>query len=69
MEKEIKAYLIDPSDEACEDVGIGDWNALSDEKWIELSESQGKVYSLNGFSYAFNMEGIPFDTYLRFIKN
>ena len=67
--KETKVYIIDLSDDSCESVGIGEWNELSDERWIELSECQGQVFSLKGFQYAFNREEIAYDVYLRFITN
>jgi hypothetical protein len=67
--KETKVYVIDLSDDSCDSVDIGGWNNLSDEKWIELSESQGQVFSLKGFQNAFNREEISYDVYLRFITN
>jgi hypothetical protein len=65
-EKETRVYLI-YLDGDTSDIGIGDWNNVSDEVWMCLSEQQGTVLSLEGFQRAFNKEEIPYDTYLRFI--
>lgn len=64
---ETRVYLIDLSNDTS-GVEIGNWNNLSNEKWIELSEMQGSVYSLDGFQKQFNNELIGFETYIRFIQ-
>ena len=66
MSKETKIYLIDLSNDFT-NAEIENWNNLSDEKWMKLSETQGKVYSLDEFQKAFNNELIGYETYLRFI--
>lgn len=65
-EKENRVYLIFLENDLS-GVEVGDWNNLTDEQWINLSEQQGTVLSLEGFQRAFNKEEIPYDTYLRFI--
>lgn len=67
MTKETRVYLIDLNNDTTE-VEIGGWNNLTDEQWMELSERQGFVLSLDGFQRAYNKEEIPMDTYLRFIN-
>ncbi len=64
--QETRVYLINLNGDTS-DIGIGDWNNVSDEVWMNLSEENGTVYSLEGFQRAFNNEEIPYDTYLRFI--
>jgi len=66
MKQETRVYLIDLNNDTRE-VEVGDWNNLTDEQWIDLSERQGYVLSLEGFQRAFNKEEIPYETYLRFI--
>ena len=66
MKQETRVYLIDLNNDTME-IGIGDWNNLTDEEWINLSERQGYILSLEGFQKAFNKEEIPYETYLRFI--
>ena len=66
MKQETRVYLIDLNNDTRE-VEVGNWNNLTDEQWIDLSERQGYVLSLEGFQRAFNKEEIPYDTYLRFI--
>jgi hypothetical protein len=66
MKKETRVYIIDLNNDTSE-VEVGDWNNLTDEEWIDLSERQGFVLSLEGFQKAFNKEEIPYETYLRFI--
>jgi hypothetical protein len=67
MEKETRVYIIDLNNDTTE-VGIGDWNNLTDTQWIDLAERQGFVLSLEGYQRAYNKEEIPLDTYLRFIQ-
>lgn len=50
--KEYRVYLIDINKYT------GSWFELSDKNWIEISEAQGNVYSLEGFSTAFNNEEV-----------
>jgi len=64
--QETRVYLIDLNNDTRE-VEVGDWDNLTDDQWIDLSERQGYVLSLAGFQKAFNKEEIPYDTYLRFI--
>jgi hypothetical protein len=66
MTKETRVYLIFLENDLS-GVEVGDWNELTDEQWINLSEEQGTVLSLQGFQRAFNKEEIPYDTYIRFI--
>jgi hypothetical protein len=63
---ETRVYLIDLNNDIS-GVDIGDWSNLTDEQWIEISEMQGYVLSLDGFQRAYNKEEIPCETYLRFI--
>ena len=66
MKQETRVYLITQENDSS-GVGVGGWNELTDSQWMELSESQGIVLSLEGFQRAFNKEEIPYDAYLRFI--
>lgn len=66
MTNETRVYVIF-LDNDTSGVEVGDWNNLSDEVWIGLSEQQGTVFSLEGFQRAFNKEEIPYDTFIRFI--
>jgi hypothetical protein len=66
MTQETRVYVIDPSNDRS-DVGLGDWNNITNEQWIDLSEREGYVFSLEGFQKAFNNEEIPYDVYIRFI--
>ena len=66
MTKETRVYLIFLENDLS-GVEVGDWNELTDEQWINLSEEQGTVLSLEGFQRAFNKEEVPYDTYIRFI--
>jgi hypothetical protein len=66
MTQETRVYVIDLNNDTSE-VEIGNWNNLTNEQWIDLSERQGYVFSLEGFQKAFNNEEIPYDTYIRFI--
>ena len=63
---ETRVYLIDLNNDIS-GVDIGDWNNLTDEQWIDISEIKGYVLSLDGFQRAYNKEEIPCETYLRFI--
>jgi hypothetical protein len=66
MTQETRVYVIDLNNDTSE-VEIGNWNNLTNEQWIDLSERQGYVFSLDGFQKAFNNEEISYDTYIRFI--
>jgi hypothetical protein len=66
MTKETRVYLIFLENDLS-GVDVGDWSELTDEQWINLSEEQGTVLSLEGFQIAFNKEEVPYDTYIRFI--
>lgn len=66
MTNETRVYAIF-LDNDTSGVEVGDWNNLSDEVWMDLSEQQGTVFSLEGFQRAFNKEEIPYDTFIRFI--
>ena len=66
MKNETRVYAIF-LDNDTSGVEVGDWNNLSDEVWMDLSEQQGTVFSLEGFQRAFNKEEIPYDTFIRFI--
>jgi hypothetical protein len=66
MTQETRVYVIDLNNDTSE-VEIGNWNNLTNEQWIDLSERKGYVFSLDGFQKAFNNEEIPYDTYIRFI--
>lgn len=62
--KEKRVYLIN-LDEVEFDKG---YHSLTDEEFIKISESQGLVYSLNGFQAQFNQNEInQFNTVIRFI--
>lgn len=42
---------------------------VSDERFMEIAEKQGSVYSLKGFEIAYNTENIDSSsTYIRFIE-
>ena len=66
MSKETRVYLIDLTNDFS-GVDVGNWNNLTDEQWIQLSEEQGNVFSLDGFQKQFNNELIQYETYIRFI--
>lgn len=66
MSKETRVYLIDLTNDFS-GVDVGNWNNLTDEQWIQLSEEQGNVFSLDGFQKQFNNELIGYETYIRFI--
>lgn len=66
MSKETRVYLIDLTNDFS-GVDVGNWNNITDEQWIQLSEEQGNVFSLDGFQKQFNNELIGYETYIRFI--
>jgi hypothetical protein len=52
MNKEIRVYLLN-----CQDISIDKgFEEMTLEEWINESERQGRVYSLEGFQRAFNEE-------------
>jgi hypothetical protein len=66
MKQETRVYLIDLNNDTTE-VGLGEWDNLTNDQWIDLAERQGYVLSLDGYQKAYNKEEIPIETYLRFI--
>ena len=42
-------------------------HSLTDEQFIEISEEHGLIWSINGFSHAYNINDIPNSTYIRII--
>lgn len=42
-------------------------HSLTDEQFIEISEECGLIWSINGFSHAYNIDDIPNSTYIRII--
>lgn len=42
-------------------------HSLTDEQFIEISEEHGLIWSINGFSHAYNIDDIPNSTYIRII--
>ena len=52
MNKEIRVYALN-----CQDISIDKgFEEMTLEEWINESERQGRVYSLEGFQRAFNEE-------------
>jgi len=61
---ETKIYVLDQNSHDC---FVGGY---SDEKFMELAEEDGRVYSLEGFQNAFNMEEVNTAVdIIRIIKN
>lgn len=68
MSNETKVYGIDATKltKQIELVSLQD-HALTDEKFIEISEEHGLVWSLKGFSHDYNIDDIPHSVYIRVI--
>jgi hypothetical protein len=66
VNSETRVYVIDTEDERVEDVY---WEELTDEEFMFEAEEQGRVYTLDGFAKAFNLEEINSSTdAIRFIQ-
>jgi hypothetical protein len=63
--KEYRVYIID-----IDNIGFDlSPTELQNEKWIELAERIGDVYTLQGFAEAYNNSFLPFDnSFIRFIE-
>ena len=65
---EYKVYVINPDEPIHPQwLGISFLN-LSDEEFMDISEEQGRVYTLKGFESEFNNENISDQWYIRIIK-
>lgn len=64
--KQLRVYGID-LDQDTSSVGMGEWNNISDELWMDIAESHGLVWSIPGFQHDFNSENLKYDIYIRFI--
>ena len=42
-------------------------HSLTDEQFIEISEAHGLIWSINGFSHAYNIDDIYYSIYIRII--
>lgn len=66
MKKELRVYAV-----AVSDFEVGEYNFnVSDERFMDLAENAGTVWSLKGFQDAFNSDECPspYDSYIRFIE-
>lgn len=52
---ELRVYIIDTNDERVDDIDILE---LTDEEFMFEAEEQGRIYTLEGFTEAFNLEEI-----------
>ena len=52
-EVETRVYVLEP-----DDLGERHYSELTDEDFITLAEEQGRIYTLQGFQEAFNLEEI-----------
>lgn len=67
----IKVYIIDMFDyeDFYEDDGATHPLALNDEEFIDVAETQGNVYTLEGFQIAFNEDEVSSsNSYIRIIE-
>jgi len=66
MKKELRVYAVDIADFEEDE----DHYNVSDERFIELAEKAGTVWSLKGFQNAFNSDECPspYDSYIRIIE-
>ena len=61
---EIRVYVLDTFN-----LKERDWNSLTDEEFMTLAETEGNVYSLAGFTEAFNQQDLNTDVdVIRFIN-
>lgn len=61
---EIRVYVLDTFN-----LKERDWNSLTDEEFMTLAETEGNVYSLAGFTEAFNQQDLSTDIdVIRFIN-
>lgn len=61
---EIRVYVLDTFN-----LKERDWNSLTDEEFMTLAEEDGNVYSLVGFTEAFNQQDLNTDVdVIRFIN-
>jgi hypothetical protein len=42
-------------------------HSLTDEQFIQISEEHGLIWSINGFSHAYNIDDISYSIYIRII--
>ena len=64
LKKEIKVFVVKIDD--IEDINV---NEISDEKFMEIAEDNGYVYTLKGFEKAFNRENVYTNIdFIRFIE-
>ena len=52
---ELRVYVIDTNDERVDDIDLLE---LTDEEFMFEAEEQGRIYTLEGFTEAFNLEEI-----------
>ena len=52
---ETRVYVVDTEDDRMDDVY---WEELTDEEFMFEAEEQGRIYTLEGFTEAFNLEEI-----------
>lgn len=63
---ETRVYVIDTNDERVDDVDVQE---LTNDEFMLEAEEQGRVYTLDGFTKAFNSEEVNTSTdIIRFIK-
>jgi post-segregation antitoxin (ccd killing protein) len=67
MEKELRVYGVDVS-KVYEGLMLESiiQNKLTQEQWQEEAEAQGNVWSISGFTEAFNSGSITYDTLIKF---
>ena len=66
--KEYRVYVINPYEPIHPQwQGVSFLN-LSDEEFMDISEEQGRVYTLKGFERAFNHEDISHHWYIKIIN-
>lgn len=69
--KELRVYLIDVNEVDFEEEMPANTSVLelSDDKFMEIAENQGNVYTINGFQNAFNEEEICVSNdFIRFVE-
>ena len=67
--KEIRVFGINVTQDGHESVGLGEWNSITNDAFIDIAEGQGNVWSLQGFQDAYNKEELSlYDYYIRFIE-
>lgn len=66
MEKRVYGIDSNKLDNPFEFLSLQDL-AITDERFIELAEEHGFVWSLNGFSLSYNIDDIPNSVYIRIL--